>query len=99
MRFLDDPEEYDSSHFIQSMDRRINDVATLTRKLAEVEKELQLKPAYILKSGILRGQRTGGTGMGASESDDIALARALSVSGEMEDEDLKMAMEASLMTQ
>ena len=112
VRFLEDPEEYDTTPFIDSMDARIKDVAQLSDKLAEVERELQLTPAYILRSGVL-----GGGGRGGGDV-DIALAKALSMSeqdshgggggvssgaggrrGYEEEDEMKRALEASLMQQ
>lgn len=101
VQFLDDPEEYDTTPFIDAMDARIGDVAALSEKLSEVEKRLQLTPAYLIKSGHVGGGRGGGGG-----GDDMAYARALSAQEQYdaggydrEDDELKRAMEASLMHQ
>lgn len=111
VRFLEDPEEYDTTPFIDAMDQRIRDVASLSDKLAEVERDLQLTPAYLMRSGAL-----GGGGGGGGRGGDSDLAKALSMSeqehmgggavgrgrqqyGGDDDEEMKMAMEASLMQQ
>lgn len=97
VEFLDDPEEYDTTPFIDAMDSRIQDVTILSKKLAQVEKELQLTPAYILRSGIL-SSRAGGAGgaSAASASADMDTA-TFDDRYDEEDADLKMAMQASLM--
>ena len=105
VRFLEDPEEYDTTPFIDAMDGRIKDVAGLSDKLTEIERELQLTPAYIMRSGALGGGGGGGRG-----DSDINFAKAISLS-EMEhggggrgrqsaeDEEMELAMRQSLMQQ
>ena len=70
VRFLDDPEEYDTAPFISKMDSKIAEILVLNQALAEKEKQLQVTPAYLMKS--MRGPQ------GAHEM-DMAVARGLSL--------------------
>lgn len=70
VRFLDDPEEYDTAPFIRKMDSKIAEIVVLNAALADKEKTLQLAPAYLLKS--MRGA-AGGQG----HEMDMAVARSL----------------------
>ena len=114
VHFLEAPEEYDSAAVVARMNGKIEEIMSLNAALAEREKQLQLTPAYIMRT--MQG-RNGGGGGGATgnEAMDAAMARSLSLNeferGHVgvgfgragpafdEDDDLKAAVAASMMEQ
>lgn len=104
VRFLEDPEEYDTAPFIDLMDAKIGEIMLLNGALAEKEKALQLTPAYIIKT--MRGGAGGGGGAGGmQEAMELAVARGLSLQDQRggggfdEEDEMQAAMQASLMQQ
>lgn len=106
--FLEEPEEYDSASVIARMNGKIEEIMALNGALAEREKQLQLTPAYIMRT--MQGRNGAGSG---NEAMDAAMARSLSLNESIggaafgsagpafadEDDDLKAAMTASMMEQ
>jgi len=113
--FLDDPEEYDSAECQRELDGKIGEMMTLSNILANKEKELQLTPTFLIKTGQAGGRATGAAGGGGAGSAAAAAAYGLDdmrgeyghgaasygMEDDYEDEDsqLRRAMEASLMQQ
>ena len=113
VHFLEAPEEYDSASVIARMNGKIEEIMALNAALAEREKQLQLTPAYIMRT--MQGRNGGGGGATGNEAMDAAMARSLSLNefetgragvgfGRAgpafdEDDDLKAAVAASMMEQ
>ena len=111
VRFLENPEEYDTAPFIDLMDSKISEILLLNNALSEKEKALQIAPAYLIKT--MRGGAGGGGGGGGmqeagndrQEAMELAVARGLSLQdqrggGDFDEEDeMQAAMQASLMQQ